>query len=88
MSEAIITDGQWHHVGLVFDIDKLYRYLYVDGAKVAEDIDVAGGVSLDGGLFIGVGEGLNLATCWSGLIDDVRIYDNALSEEAVTVLAH
>ena len=87
MSEAIITDGQWHHVGLVYDIDKLYRYLYVDGAKVAEDIDFAGGVSLDGGLFIGIGEGLNLATCWSGLIDDVRIYDNALSEEAVAILA-
>jgi len=59
----------------------------VDGAQVAEDIDLAGGVSLDGGLFIGVGEGLNLATCWSGLIDDVRIYDKALSEEAVAVLA-
>jgi hypothetical protein len=87
MSEAIITDGQWHHVALVFDIDKLYRYLYVDGAKVAEDIDFAGGVSLDGGLFIGVGEGINLGTCWSGLIDDVRIYDNALCEEAVAVLA-
>ena len=59
----------------------------MDGAKVAEDIDVAGGVSLDGGLFIGVGEGFKLATCWSGLIDDVRIYENALSEEAVAILA-
>ena len=87
MSEAIITDGQWHHVGVVFDIDKLHRYLYVDGTKVAEDIDFASGVSLDGGLFISVGEGINLATCWSGLIDDVRIYGNALSEEAVAALA-
>ena len=87
LSEAVITDSQWHHVGLVYDIDKLHRYLYVDGANVAEDIDSLGGASLDGGLFIGVGEGINLGTCWSGLIDDVRIYDNALSEEAVAALA-
>ena len=59
----------------------------MDGAQVVEDIDVAGGVSLDGGLFIGVGEGLNLATCWSGLIDDVRIYNTALSEGAAAILA-
>jgi hypothetical protein len=87
LSEAVITDDQWHHVGLVFDIDKLHRYLFVDGVNVAEDTDYAAGVTLDGGLFIGVGEGINLATCWSGLIDDVRIYDNALSEEAVAALA-
>ena len=87
LSEVVITDGQWHHVGLVYDIDKLKRYLYVDGANVAEDTDLVAGVALDRGLSIGIGEGLDVGTCWSGMIDDVRIYDNALSEEAVAILA-
>ena len=86
-SDAVITDGQWHHVGLMFDFKGLLRYLYVDGVKVAADSDPAGGVSLDGDLFIGVGEGINLSTCWAGLIDDVRIYNNVLTDEEITTLA-
>jgi len=83
ISDAVITDGQWHHVGLMFDLERLHRYLYVDGVKVAEDSDLVGGVALDGDLFIGVGEGINKATLWSGLIDDVRIYNAALSAEDI-----
>ena len=32
-SESVITDAQWHHVGLVYDFDGLHRCLYVDGAE-------------------------------------------------------
>ncbi|MFC1793658.1 LamG-like jellyroll fold domain-containing protein [Planctomycetota bacterium] len=87
ISDAVITDGQWYHVGLMFDLEGLHRHLYVDGVKVAEDSDLVGGVALDGGLFIGVGEGINKATLFSGLIDDVRIYNTALSEEQIARLA-
>jgi len=87
ISDAVITDGRWHHVGLMFDLKGLHRYLYVDGVKVAEDSDLVGGVALDGGLFIGVGEGINKATFFSGLIDDVRIYNQALDAEQIARLA-
>ena len=36
-SESVTTDGQWHHVGLVYDFDGLHRYLYVDGVEVAKN---------------------------------------------------
>jgi len=88
VSESVITDGQWHHVGLVYDFDDFHRRLYVDGAEVAKDTDVVGGVSLNSGLYIGVGEALTPSTFFSGLIDDVRIYDEALSAEEVAELGH
>ena len=52
VSESVITDWQWHHVGLVYDYDGLKRCLNVDGAKVAKDADVVGGVGSDGGLYL------------------------------------
>jgi hypothetical protein len=87
VSESVIADGQWHHVGLVYDFDGLHRHLYVDGAEVAKDSDVVGGVGSNGGLYFGVGPALQTGTFWSGLIDDVRIYDAVLSAEEVAELA-
>jgi hypothetical protein len=86
-SEFIITDGQWHHIGLVYDLVGLHRHLYVDGIEVAKDADSVGGVDSDGGLYIGVGNDLNATTFFSGLIDDVRIYNVALTAEEVASLA-
>jgi hypothetical protein len=87
VSESVITDGQWHHVGLVYDFDGLHRHLYVDGAEVAKDADIAGGFGSDGGLYIGAGKALDAASFFSGLIDDIRIYDEVLSAEEVADLA-
>ena len=33
----------------------------------------------DEGLYIGAGSGLEPGTFWSGLIDDIRIYDRVVS---------
>ncbi len=79
VSESVITDDQWHHVGLVYDFDGLYRYLYVDGVEVARDTDVVGGVHSDGGLYFGAGKMLDVSSFFSGLIDDVRIYNRAVT---------
>jgi N-acetylneuraminic acid mutarotase len=75
-SETIITDGQWHRVGLVWDGSN--RMLYVDGVAVAEDTqpDLIGSQM---GLNIGTGKGAEPGTYFSGLIDDVRIYNRAVS---------
>jgi len=67
---------------LVYDIDGLHRCLYVDGVEVAKDTDVVGGISSHGGLYFGAGAGID-AGFWSGLIDDIQIYDEVLSAEEV-----
>ncbi|MFC1794279.1 LamG-like jellyroll fold domain-containing protein [Planctomycetota bacterium] len=87
LSESIITDEQWHHVGFVWD--GLYRFLYVDGVDVAKDTTAQTPLkSSDGGLNIGVGKSFEAGTFFSGLVDDVRIYNVALSTEETAALAH
>ncbi|UCD29864.1 MAG: PD40 domain-containing protein, partial [Planctomycetota bacterium] len=87
VSEAVVTDGQWHRVGLVYDLDSLHRLLYVDGVLVAEDVTVVSGMPSDGGLYIGASKDLDAASFFSGLIDDVRIYNKALSADEIAALA-
>jgi len=75
ISKAVITDGQWHHIGFVRDGSA--RMLYVDNVQVATDTQDAL-KSSGGGLYIGAGSALTPGSFWSGLIDDVRIYDRAV----------
>jgi hypothetical protein len=75
-SEYVITDGQWHRIGIVWD--GANRTLYVDDMPVAEDTQ-ANLQGCDGGLYIGTGKAMEPGTHWSGLIDDVRIHNRAVS---------
>ena len=72
VSDTIITDGAWHHIGFAWDGSS--RTLYVDDVAVITDTHDQLG-SLDGGLNIGAGKNLDAGSFWSGLIDDVRIYN-------------
>jgi Tol biopolymer transport system component len=78
VSEFVITDGNWHRIGFVWDGS--YRCLYVDGAEVAKDTKSFSMLeSSDGGLHLGAGKNLDPGTFWLGLIDDVRIYNRAIT---------
>jgi hypothetical protein len=74
-SEVVITDGNWHRIGLVRDGTD--RILYVDDVEVARDAQTSLVASITG-FYIGGDKGLKARTFWSGLIDDVRIYDRAV----------
>ncbi len=52
--------------------------LYADGVVVAEDLQDALEGS-GGGQYIGTGQGMEPASFWAGLIDDVRIYNRAVT---------
>jgi N-acetylneuraminic acid mutarotase len=86
-SESVVTDIQWHHVGFVYDMDSFHRRLYVDGILIAEDTTAVSGVPSDSGLFIGASKDLDAGTFFSGFIDDVRIYNKALTAEEIEALA-
>ena len=62
------------------------RHLYVDGTEVAVHADFVGGVQTTGCLYIGAGQALDETTFFSGLIDDIGIYDVALSAEEIAAL--
>ena len=73
-SPVVITEGAWHRVGLVWDGTD--RALYVDDVEVARST-LTGLPDSINGLYLGAGSTLAPGTFWSGLIDDVRIYDRA-----------
>ncbi|OHB55594.1 MAG: hypothetical protein A2173_01400 [Planctomycetes bacterium RBG_13_44_8b] len=78
VSQTIITDGNWHRVGLVWDGS--YRILYVDDIVVAKDDNVQSSPgSSTGGLYLGAEKSLNTAGFWTGLIDDIRIRNRAIT---------
>ena len=85
-SEAFITDVQWHHIGLVYDMDTFHRILYVDGVLVAEDATFVSGMPSDGGLHIGASKDLEADSFFSGMFDDVRIYNVALTAEEIAAM--
>ncbi|OHB78226.1 MAG: hypothetical protein A2Z25_00025 [Planctomycetes bacterium RBG_16_55_9] len=74
-SQTIISDGQWHRIGLVWDGS--HRTLYVDNVIAAQDTQTAPSGSPNG-LFIGCGKAMEPGTFFWGLIDDVRIYNRAI----------
>jgi hypothetical protein len=94
------NDGDWHHLAWVFESDGLGAgndsySIYVDG--VASDVDpgtpgiqekrqLANGVKNLGGTQYLFSNAAGNNTLLGGLIDDVRIYDHALSAEEVAAL--
>jgi murein tripeptide amidase MpaA len=79
-SQTSITDGDWHHVGLVWD-ESGTRSLYVDAVEVARETGVYPWPwrRTDGGVRIGAPGWLYSPTFFCGLIDDVRIYNRAVT---------
>ena len=83
-SSSTYNDNEWHHV--VGTWDSSHAYLYVDGmlqgtftgnAVLSLPSPIAGSI----GNFVGGGTYL-----WKGSIDDVRIYNRALTQTDVTAL--
>jgi hypothetical protein len=75
ISAGLFTDGDWHGVGFVWDGSR--RLLYIDDVEVAMD-ESENLAPSGGGLIIGAGARLEDASCFSGVIDDVRIYNRPI----------
>ena len=70
-------------IGLV--LNNLNRTIYVDGVAVAEETSCSlGGSQM--GLYIGTRKAMEPGIYISGLMDDIRIYNQALSAEVIAAL--
>jgi len=83
-SNAVIADDLWHHIGLT--TNGTSKCLYIDGVEAARD-SIPIFMSSDEGLNIGTGQGLDPDSFFTGLIDDVRIYNQILEPDEIAELA-
>jgi alpha-N-arabinofuranosidase len=93
IGDTDLRNDSWHHVAAVFETDETPDVtdikLYVDGVQetisgeLPQPIDTA----IDGRVRIGKSPWSGSGFYFEGLIDDVRIYDYALSPAEVAGLA-
>jgi len=82
--ETAADDGQWHHIALTWDAGEEEGCVYVDGTLGTDDVDFEGGEDNDGDTVrIGFSESVHSSGNFVGLIDDVAIFDTALTAEQV-----
>lgn len=77
----VINSDTWHHVAGVYDDAAPTRRIYVDGNMEAELLDDTGMWGTDGGVASVGGEATTSGEIRSvkGMLDEVRVYDRALS---------
>jgi hypothetical protein len=82
---GLTADTQWHHYAMTYDGSK--ATLYVDGNQVAEQaLSGAVAVAQYQNLIIGTQQFDGSGYQFNGSIDDVRVYDKALSASDVLAL--
>ena len=75
-----VNDGQWHHVAGVYD--GAQKHLYVDGNLDASSNST--GKINNSSYNVNIGENAQATgRYWDGLIDDVRVYNRALTQEEI-----
>jgi sialidase-1 len=78
------NDGQWHHLALRRSGGRLT--LVVD-TTVVTGPDVPGSVSRNSPFGVHIGQRMDSRAFFTGAIDDVRVYDRALSDTELTAMA-
>lgn len=86
-ADNVVSVNTWHHVTFIRSVKDSMIHIYVDGKKVGSTTNI--GTWSNAGLnsfYIGR-DSRTGSTVVNGLIDDVRIYDHALSEREVRDLS-
>lgn len=78
-------EDAWHHIVCVRNKETNYLSIYMDGQLMESSIDLTTN-SIASGLPLFIGNYYTLTTPFSGLIDDVRMYQGAMPLDSVTVL--
>ena len=74
-SEDFLNDGEWHHLAGVRDQSQKKVFFYVDGVLVGEGDDET--EDINSGQSVWIGD--HLERYYNGLIDDVKLWNRALS---------
>lgn len=81
--EPVASDQLWHHIMVVRERDGSTLRLYIDGRESSSLTGATGSVNPAGSLIIGA---IGTGERWIGDIDDIRLYNRALSALEVRTL--
>ncbi len=79
-----INGGTWYHVAITYD--QVSRRLYVNGEENGAHADVGTIYTNNDSLLIGDNGVWYANQCWNGYIDDVRVYNYALSTAEIDAI--
>lgn len=79
-----LNDGQWHHIAGV-QSSKSSRTLYVDGVARASNSTTIGTITVNRST-MGANRGTSVSQYLNGTLDDVRVYDSALTPAQIAAL--
>lgn len=88
LSELMVTDGRCHHLALSYD-GEFFR-IFLDKDKVHEARSLSGDTGViygKGKLYVGNPEGIFNKNTFQGKIDEIKLYNRALSQEEVIQIA-
>lgn len=82
---SLVADGEWHHIAGTFDGS--YLRIYVDG-NLDATVLYTGGIAYIGSspLYIGKRQYEGIPGFFNGLVDEVEIYNEALSAEDIVAI--
>jgi hypothetical protein len=83
---AAIVTGDWVHVVAIRDAANDLISIYADGVLQGSEADTSGDISSGEPMWIGESTD-ETDTAMSGDIDDVRIFDKALTEDEIAAIA-
>jgi len=76
-----LLDGEWHSFAFVKDVDNSLMIVYMDNIKIVEESIIDVNYIVQGELIIGTD--INNNVPFNGLLDEIRIYNHALSESEI-----
>jgi hypothetical protein len=90
--DTVVADNQWHHVALTVEENSTISYpqvtLYVDGEDDTRSGTSANAFNIVENFDLSIARQYNGNNRWFiGLMDEVRVYDRALSAEEIQALA-
>ncbi|MBP7054036.1 MAG: hypothetical protein KBE65_23755, partial [Phycisphaerae bacterium] len=81
---GVIQDNQWYHITFRYDFENQDRRIYIDGVLAAHQTSATPYLGATGNTIIGA---WGTGQWFSGMIDDVQIYQRALSDGEIAGLA-
>jgi cysteine-rich repeat protein len=83
-SDGDLVDTDWHHY--VGTYDGTTMKMYVDGVLQSQTLSISGLIDQDNPDTLTIGSHANIDRFWDGLIDDIIVFERALTDQEVKAL--